>query len=125
MGRKQLLNQKNRLKLYGFLKDYLLEVLEEEEGINTFKKAFEEAKRVQLYGNRKFMTAFYVSEWLRGLPIGITYCTYNIVCLILNGITGSPDYEQKKEFIPIDDYAIDDFYWETLGRIIYNEANKD
>ena len=122
MARKSLLSQSNRLKITAFLKDYLREVLAEEEYINSFKEAYQEAKRVEVYGSRKFLNQKLISDWLRGLPIGITYCTYNIVCLILNAVTGSPDYEQKKNFLPIDDLVIDDFYWETMGFIIYVEG---
>ena len=73
MARKSLLSQSNRLKITAFLKDYLREVLAEEEAINSFKEACQEAKRVEVYGSRKFLNQELISDWLRGLPIGITY----------------------------------------------------
>ena len=75
--KKQFLTEKNRKKLEAFLTDYLKEVFEEEEYITDFKKAYEEAYRVEIYGNRRFLTDKYISDWLRGLPLGTEYATYN------------------------------------------------
>ena len=122
--KKQFLTMKNREKLEAFLTDYLIEVFEDEEYITDFKKAYEEAYRVEIYGNRHFLTAKYISEWLRGLPLGTEYVTYNIICMLLKAVTGSEDYEQLKNYSE-DDYILDCYYWETLGKIIFSEATKE
>lgn len=122
--KKQFLTMKNREKLEAFLTDYLKEVFEDEEYITDFKKAYVDAYRVEIFGGRHFLTTELVSNWLRGLPIGIEYITYNIVCMFLKVITGSDDYIQLENYSE-DDYALDCYYWETLGRIILKEATKE
>lgn len=122
--KKQFLTEKNKEKLEAFLTDYLKEVFEEEEYITDFKKAYEEAYRVEIYGNRRFLTNKYISNWLRGLPLGTEYATYNIICMLLNAVTGSTDYNQLKNYSE-DDYKLDCYYWETLGKIILREAMKE
>lgn len=122
--KKQFLTEKNREKLEAFLTDYLKEVFEEEEYITDFKKAYKEAYRVEIYGNRRFLTDKYISDWLRGLPLGTEYATYNIICMLLKAVTGSPDYRQLDNYLE-DDYKLDCYYWETLGKIILREAMKE
>lgn len=122
--KKKFLTLENKRKLESFLTDYLKEVLSEEENITNFKKAYEEAYRVEIYGNRHFLTAEFISDWLKGLPIGIEYITYNIVCMLLKAVTGSEYYSQLDNYSE-DDYALDCYYWETLGRIILREATKE
>lgn len=122
--KKQFLTEKNKEKLEAFLTDYLKEVFEEEEYITDFKKAYEEAYRVEIYGNRRFLTDKYISDWLRGLPLGTEYATYNIICMLLNVVTGSADYSQLDNYLE-DDYTLDCYYWETLGKIILREATKE
>ena len=125
MSRKnQFLTEKNRKKLEAFLTDYLKEVFEEEEYITDFKKAYEEAYRVEIYGNRRFLTDKYISDWLKGLPLGTEFLTYNIICMLLNVVTGSADYSQLDNYLE-DDYTLDCYYWETLGKIILREATKE
>lgn len=119
--KKKFLTLENKRKLESFLTKYLKEVLSEEETITDFKKAYEEASRVELYGNRHFLTEDLVSDWLRGLPIGIEYITYNIVCMFLKVVTGIGDYKQLENYLE-DDYDLDCYYWETLGRIILRKA---
>ena len=119
--KKKFLTLKNKKKLESFLTKYLKEVLSEEENITDFKKAYEEASRVELYGNRHFLTIELISDWLRGLPIGIEYMTYNIVCMFLKVINGSEDYMQIENYLE-DAYNLDCYYWETLGKIILRNA---
>lgn len=122
--KKQFLTMKNREKLEAFLVKYLKEVFSEEEYITDFKKAYDEAYRVELYGNRHFLTTDLVSDWLRGLPISVEYITYNIVCMLLKVVTGIEDYNQLDNYSE-NDYTLDCYYWETLGRIILREATKE
>ena len=121
--KEKFLTLKNKKKLESFLTKYLKEVLSEEENTTDFKKAYEEAYRVEIYGNRHFLTAELISDWLRGLPIGIEYMTYNIVCMLLKVITGSEDYKQLENYLE-EDYDLDCYYWETLGEIILRKATK-
>lgn len=121
--KKKFLTLENKKKLENFLTKYLKEVLAEEETVTDFKKAYEEAYRVEIFGGRHFLTAELVSNWLKGLPIGIEYMTYNIVCMFLKIITGSDDYMQLENYLE-DAYDLDCYYWETLGKIILRKATK-
>ena len=122
MARK-FLTKLNKRKIHNFLKAYLLEVFSEEECITSFKIAYEEAERVEVYGARKHLTPALVADWLRGLPLCVSYMTYNIVCMLLEVVTGSKDYNKINEFTT-NDLEIDSFYWEEMGRIIYYEGMK-
>ena len=117
---KKFLTIRNMKKLYTFLKHYIKDVLKDEETINTFEEAYKEAERV--YSYEKYITPSIIAEWLRGLPINIEYVTYNIVGMMLECITGSSNYNCLENYIedPVD---LDDFYWNTLGKIIYLESN--
>ena len=119
--KRKFLTMKNREKLEAFLTDYLKEVFSDEEYIKDFKKAYDEAYRIEIYGNRCFLTSGYIADWLRGLPIGIEYMTYNIVCMFLKVITGSENYKQIENYLE-EDYDLDCYYWETLGKIILRET---
>lgn len=121
--KKKFLTLENKKKLESFLTKYLKEVLSEEETVTDFKKAYEEAYRVEIFGSRHFLTAELVSNWLKGLPIGIEYMTYNIVSMFLKIITGSDDYMQLENYLE-EDFDLDCYYWETLGKIILREATK-
>lgn len=120
---KKFLTIKNKEKLEAFLTDYLKEVFSDEEYITDFKKAYAEAYRVEVHGARHCLTPEYIADWLRGLPLGTEYVTYNIVCMLLKAVTGSEDYTQLENYSE-DDYALDCYYWETLGKIIFTEARK-
>ena len=122
--KKQFLTMKNREKLEAFLTDYLKEVFSDEEYITDFKKAYDEAYRVEIYGNRCFLTSGYIADWLMGLPLGTEYMTYNIVCMLLKAVTGLEDYNQLENYSE-NEYTLDCYYWETLGRIILKEATKE
>lgn len=117
---KKFLTVRNMKKLYTFLKRYIKDVLKDEEVINTFAEAYKEASRV--YSCYSYITPSIIAEWLRGLPINLEYSTYNIVCMMLECITGSSDYNGLENYVedPVD---LDNFYWNTLGRIIYIEGN--
>ena len=123
MARKRFLTKLNKRKIHDFLRSYLLEVFSDEEYITDFRKAYEEAERVEVYGDRKRLTPSLVKDWLLGLPLGVSYMTYNIVCMLLEVVTGSKDYNKINEFIT-NDSEIDSFYWEEMGRIIYYEGMK-
>lgn len=121
--KKKFLTIQNKKKLEAFLKDYLKEVFTEEEYITDFKKAYAEAYRVEVHGARRYLTPEYIADWLRGLPLGTEYVTYNIVCMLLKAVTGSGDHAQLENYSE-DDYDLDCFYWETLGKIIFMETRK-
>ena len=124
MARKRrFLTELNKRKIHDFLKSYLLDVFSEEECITGFREAFKEAERVEVYGDRKHLTPSLVADWLRGLPLNVSYMTYNIVCMLLEVITGSKDHDKINEFIE-NDVEIDSFYWEEMGRIVYCEGMK-
>ena len=121
MAGKRFLTELNKRKIHGFLRSYLLEVFSGEEYITDFKKAYKEAERVEVYGERKHLTPSLVKDWLQGLPLGVSYMTHNIVCMLLGAVTGSKDYSKINEFIT-NASEIDSFYWEEMGRIIYYEG---
>lgn len=123
MARKRFLTELNKRKIHDFLKSYLLEVFSEEEYITDFRKAYEEVERVEVYGDRKHVTPSLVKAWLQGLPLDVSYMTYDIVCTLLGVVTGSKDYNKINEFIT-NDSEIDSFYWAEMGRIIYYEGSK-
>lgn len=121
---RKFLTVRNKAKIKTFLKGYLKEVLTEEECINTFSKALTEAKRTQLYGSKRIITPLLVSDYMRGLPVHVTYMTYSIVCLLLKVVTGSDEYNQMKNYSE-EDIDLDDFYWNTLGEIVYEEGSHE
>ena len=123
MARKRFLTELNKRKIHNFLKSYLLEVFSDEEYITDFKEAYKEAEKVEVYGARKHLTPSLVTEWLQGLSLGVSFTTYNIVCMLLEVVTGSKDYNKINEFIT-NVSEIDSFYWEEMGRIIYYEGMK-
>lgn len=116
------------------LREYLLSVLAEEECYNTLEKCREEVRRTQGYLlARGRQLASCASEWLRGLPIGVEYMTWNICVMIfkilgwkydplfsLGGITVEANGKRKK----VDSYDIDTIYWRLLGEIIAEGRRK-
>ena len=128
MRRTKILTKKNQVILYKKLTDYLKEVLSEEENYSTFEDLYQEAKRVKLYGNKRYLTPSLITEWLRGLPISTVYATYDICVMIMGFLDLDKSYAGK---LGDDDsiYAesqtdIDSYYWETLGNIIYQQHVK-
>lgn len=123
MSKRKFLTVERKRKMTEFLRGYLLEVLQEEEYLNTLDKCREEAEeasRVERYG-RRALTPALVSDWLRGLPIGCAYMTYGICVMLLKSVGMNEEDINKFDGVWVEDTVdIDDFYWNTLGRIIYN-----
>lgn len=128
MRRTKILTRKNQFILYKKLTDYLREVLDDEENFSTFEDLYKEAGRVEVYGNIRYLTPSLITEWLRGLPIGTAYMTYDICAMILGFLNLDERYAGKlgdDDSIYIESQTdIDSYYWDILGKIIYNEHYK-
>ena len=128
MRRTKILTKKNRFILYKKLTGYLKEVLDEEENYSTFEDLYQEAKRVKSYGNTRYITPSLITEWLRGLPISTEYVTYDICVMILRFLGLDESYVGKlgdEDSVYVESQTdIDDYYWETLGDIIYQQHLK-
>lgn len=117
------LTKRNRGLMEKALKSYLLEVLEDSECLGTLADCRRDAERVQCYGGRP-LTPHMIADWLRGLPLSTVFTTYNI-CVMLMGFAGV----KGKDGADVTDllgtvyreqmYDVDNYYWETLGQIIY------
>ena len=129
MRRTKILTKKNQSILYKKLTDYLKEVLDEEENYSTFEDLYQEAKRVELYGNIRYITPSLITEWLRGLPISTEYVTYDICVMILRFLNLDESYAGKlgdEDSIYVESQTdIDSYYWEILGNIIYQQHLKN
>ena len=123
--KRKILTEKNKAILYKKLKIYLEEILEKEEYFNSFEDLYKDAYRVKVYGRNKALTPSLIAEWLMGLPVGTEYETYKICLMILEWLNidkkqadklgeGSSIYLESQSDLDI-------FYWNTLGRIIYDE----
>ena len=128
MRRIKILTKKNKAILYKKLTDYLKEVLDEEENYSAFEDLYQEAKRVKVYGNIRYLTPSLITEWFRGLPVGTEYVTYDICVMILRFLNLDESYAGKlgdDDSIYIESQTdIDSYYWETLGNIIYQQHLK-
>ena len=128
MRRIKILTKKNQVTLYKKLTDYLKEVLDGEENYSTFEDLYQEAKRVKVYGNIRYITPSLITEWLRGLPVGTAYATYDICVMILRFLNLDESYAGKlgdEDSIYVESQTdIDSYYWETLGNIIYQQHLK-
>ena len=128
MRRKKILTKKNQVILYKKLTEYLKEVLDEEENYSTFEDLYQEAKRVRSYGNKRYLIPSQIPVWLRGLPIGTAYATYDICVMILRFLGLDESYAGKlgdEDSIYIESQTdIDNYYWTTLGGIIYHQHLK-
>ena len=128
MRRTKILTEKNKFILYKKLTDYLKEVLDEEEDYSTFEDLYQEAKRVKSYGNIRYITPSLITEWLQGLPVGTVYATYDICVMIMSFLNLDESYVGKlgdEDSIYAESQTdIDDYYWETLGDIIYQQHLK-
>lgn len=119
MSKRKFLTVERKRKMTEFLRGYLMEVLQEEGYLNTLDKCREEARRVECYG-RRILTPTLVSEWLRGLPVGCAYMTYGICVMLLKSVGMNEEDVGKFGTVWAEDTVdVDDFYWDTLGRIIY------
>ena len=129
MRKTKILTKKNKAILYKKLTDYLKEVLDEEENYSTFEDLYQEAKRVKVYGNIRYITPSLVTEWLRGLPVGTVYATYDICVMILRFLNLDESYAKKlgdEDSVYIESQTdIDSYYWETLGNIICQQHLKN
>lgn len=129
MRRIKILTKKNKAILYKKLTDYLIEVLDEEENYSTFDDLYQEAERVKSYGNIRYITPSLITEWLRGLPVGTEYVTYDICVMILRFLNLDESYAGKlgdEDSIYVESQTdIDSYYWETLGNIIYQQHLKN
>lgn len=127
MRRTKILTEKNKFILFRKLTGYLKEVLDEEEDNPTFEDLYQEAERVEVYGNRHLTPAL-IAEWLRGLPVGTEYVTYKICIMILRFLDLDESYAGKLgdgDSIYVESQTdIDKYYWETLGDIIYRQHLK-
>lgn len=128
MRKTKILTKKNQCILYTKLTDYLKEVLDGEEKYSTFEDLYQEAKRVEVYGNTRHLTPALITEWLTGLPIGTAYITYNICVMILDFLNLDKSYAGKlgdDDSIYVESQTdIDKYYWTTLGKIIYQQHLK-
>lgn len=128
MRRIKILTKKNKAILYKKLTDYLKEVLDEEENYSTFEDLYQEAERVEACGNIRYITPSLITEWLRGLPVGTEYVTYDICVMIMDFLGLDKSYAGKlgdDDSIYIESQTdIDSYYWETLGNIIYQQHLK-
>lgn len=127
--KRKILTVKNQAVLYKKLKTYMEEVLEEEEYFNSFEDLYQEAYRVKVFGHIKTLTPDLITEWLQGLPVGTEYVTYSICLMILEWLNLDKNYVDKlgeDSSIYMESQSdLDSFYWNTLGRIIYNEHFKN
>ena len=128
MRRTKILTEKNKVILYKKLTEYLKEVLDGEESYSTFEDLYQEAKRVESYGNKRYITPSLITEWLTGLPIGTEYITYNICVMVLGFLNLDESYAGKlgdDGSIYVESQTdIDRYYWDTLGEIIYQQHLK-
>ena len=126
--RRKILTKKNKAILYKKLTEYLKEVFSDEEYITDFKKAYDEAKRVESYGNKRYITPSLITEWLTGLPIGTEYVTHDICVMVLGFLNLDESYAGKlgdDGSIYVESQTdIDRYYWDTLGEIIYQQHLK-
>ena len=128
MRRTKILTKKNQAILYKKLTEYLKEVLDEEENYSAFEDLYQEAKRVKSYGNKRYITPSLITEWLQGLSIGTEYVTYGIRVMILRFLGLDESYAGKlgdDDSIYVESQTdIDNYYWTTLGEIIYHQHLK-
>ena len=128
MRRTKILTKKNKAILYKKLTDYLKEVLNGEENYAAFEDLYQEAERVKSYGNIRYITPSLITEWLRGLPVSTEYVTYDICVMILRFLNLDESYAGKlgdEDSVYVESQTdIDDYYWETLGDIIYQQHLK-
>ena len=129
MRRIKILTKKNKAILYKKLTNYLKEVLDGEENYSTFEDLYQDAKRVKSYGNIRYITPSLITEWLRGLPVGTEYVTYDICVMILRFLNLDESYAGKlgdEDSVYVESQTdIDSCYWETLGDIIYQQHLKN
>lgn len=126
--KRKILTEKNKNILYKKLKTYLEEILKDEEYYDSFEDLSQDAYRVKVNGHTKTLTPALIADWLRGLPIGTEYDTYRICLMMLEWLNIDKNQADKLDegsSIYLESQSdLDSFYWNTLGRIIYNEHFK-
>ena len=104
------------------------EILEKEDYFNSFEDLYQDAYRVKVYGRNEALTPSLITKWLMGLPIGTEYVTYRICLMLLECLNIDKNYADKlgeDSSIYLESQSdLDSFYWDTLGRIIYDEHFK-
>ena len=90
-----ILNSGNREILKKAIHKYLMEVLKEEEYLNTLEKCYADAYRVKVQGVKK-LTPSLVKAWLQGLPLCTEYRTWSILVMMFKWL-GLSETEAKKE----------------------------
>lgn len=115
----ELLTVDNKERIKNFLTEYMKEVLQEEEYLNTFEKCRLEAKRVECFKGER-LTEKHVENWLRGLPLATAYITYNICKMLLRVLAVSEDDFFDRNIYKEKSYDLDCFYWKTLAKIVMN-----
>lgn len=129
MRRIKILTKKNQFVLWLKLTEYLKELLADDENYNSFEDLYKEAERVKVYGNIKHITPALITEWLTGLPTGAEFVTYKICLMVLDWLHLDKNYADKlgdSDSIYVESQSdIDEFYWKTLGDIVYREYWKE
>lgn len=115
---KTFLTVENKRKITKKLEEYILEVLQDEEYLNTFEKCREDAKRVECFRGEN-LTVEHIEDWLRGLPLGVCYMTYNICIMLCSFVNVSEDDFYKEHLYKENPVDLDNYYWKQLAKIIF------
>lgn len=115
---KTFLTVENKRKITKKLEEYIREVLQDEEYLNTFEKCREDAKRVECF-HGELLTVGHIEYWLRGLPLGTRYVTYNICLMLLSFVNVSEDDFYTKHLYKENPVDLDNYYWKLLARLIF------
>lgn len=128
MRKIKILTKKNQFILWVKMTEYLKEILADEEYYDSFEDLYKEAERVKVYGHIKHLTPALITEWLQGLPTGAEFVTYKVCVMVLDWLHLDKEQADKlgDENCPYAESQtdIDNFYWKTLGDIIYREHFK-
>lgn len=118
MKKLKFLTVRNKAKLYRVLKGYLLEVIQDEEYLDSMDKVVADVVRVKCYKTSPRFTVHKVEEYLRGLSLHVMYSTYDI-CKFLFSILNL-DYDRDNNKFIEEAWDIDAFYWECLAQVIFS-----
>lgn len=106
----KLFTKTNLLAFDAAIASELLEAIKGSEHLDTVKKCQADVIRVE--GG---LSPSLAEQWLRGLPLGVAFATYDIAKLLCEAISvdvGDLDGEQMSD--------LDEHYWKTMGRILAN-----
>jgi hypothetical protein len=115
---RKFLTRTNKLIFERKLKEYMDEVLSDEEYLDTYEKCREDVRRVKCW-NGGDLTVAKCRDWLQGLPIGTEFVTYKI-CVMLFSWLGMEEKDVArlgKDFEETE-FELDNYYWDTLAWII-------